>query len=74
MKRECKTPGAKYHTKIGPNIVECKGDIHFDLDLTSSQVHELGDRVHDALEKVLSLYWKKQDNPWEGFENIPPGF
>ena len=73
MTNQCKTPGAKYHIKLGPHTVECKVDIPHNLRLDKDGAVQLESRVHDALQNILSDYWPAP-NPWEGFENIPPGF
>jgi hypothetical protein len=72
-KAQCKTPGARYHIKIGPHVVECRVDIPHDLCLDKEAAIQLENKVHDALEGVLAKYWDRP-NPWEGFDKLPPGF
>lgn len=75
MDNECKTPGAKYHINIGPHVVSCKVEIPFDLNLKKDDVIRLERQVHAAIEGVLSPRWPKQSkNPWEGWDQLPPGF
>ena len=55
----CQTPGAIFHTKIGPQVVSCKVDIPFDLGLDKAEAIILTDKIHDALEGVLKKYFTK---------------
>jgi len=55
--KNCKTPGAQFHIRIGPRIVSCQVDIPFDLDLTKAKAITLENKIHDALESVLQEYW-----------------
>ena len=55
--KQCKTPGAQFHIRIGPRIISCEVDIPFDLELTKTTAIELENKVHDALEDILQEYW-----------------
>jgi len=57
--RKCQTPGAQYHIAIGPNIVECRVDIPFDLDLDKPRAIELENRIHDAMEEILKGHFSE---------------
>ena len=57
----CSTPGAKYHIKIGPNVVECKVDIPFDLSLDREKAVKLENQVHNAMQSILTSYWWRVD-------------
>ena len=54
---ECQTPGAIYHTEVHSDNVSCKVDFPFEMDLTSHEARELQDKLHNAMERVLSRYW-----------------
>ena len=56
---KCQTPGAQYHIAIGPQLVECRVDIPFDLDLDKLRAIDLERRVHDAMEEVLKEYFSE---------------
>ena len=55
--RKCQTPGARYYIAIGPKVVECKVDIPFDLGLNKERAIQLENRIHDAMEGVLKVYF-----------------
>ena len=59
--KKCKTPGAHFHIGIGPQLVICKVDIPFELDLTKDDALSLENKIHDALEGVLQEYWNQEE-------------
>lgn len=55
---KCLTPGARYHFKIGDGEVSCEVN-HKNISVhTEKQAKQLEDELHDALEAVLSKFFK----------------
>jgi hypothetical protein len=42
-------------------MIKCTVDIPFDLRLTKSEAVLLEGRLHDALEDILSNYWRDEE-------------
>ena len=56
--RECLTPGAIYDMDISPNVVGVKVRLPMNIDITEEEAKQLEDEMHDALEAILSKYFR----------------
>jgi hypothetical protein len=57
----CKTPEAQFHITIGTHMISCSVEIPFKLSLTATEAIALEDKIHDAIEEVLSEYWQREE-------------
>ena len=55
--KPCLTPDAVFHIHIEDKSVTCKVDLPMTLNLDEDQAKQLEDRIHDAMESVLSNYF-----------------
>jgi len=56
--RECLTPGAIYDMDIRPDVVGVKVQLPMSIDITEEEAEELEEEMHDALEAILSKYFR----------------
>jgi len=56
--RACLTPGAIYDMDIGPNVVGVKVRLPMNIDISEEQAIQLENEMHDALEAILSKYFR----------------
>ncbi len=56
--KECLTPGAIYHISIDVESISCKIDFPFELDLGENEAEELEQKIHNAMEEILSKFFK----------------
>ena len=59
IKTPCQTPGAVFNIDINDESVTCKVELPFSLDLSNDEAKELEGNIHNAIELVLSKYFKK---------------
>jgi len=55
--RKCLTPGAMYHISVTDKNIGCSVDVPMSLNLSESQAKIIENKIHDALEKILSPYF-----------------
>lgn len=55
----CRTPGARFHTHVGPDRIECSVDLPIDLGLDEAGAAVLIADLHNAVELVLASYWPR---------------
>ena len=60
VKTKCQTEGAVYQTDISEKNVSINVKIPFNLDLDKDEAKLLEDNIHNALELVLTPYFKKR--------------
>jgi hypothetical protein len=53
----CQTPGAIFHTTIGPREVTVRVELPCDNDLSSTEAAALDERLHRAVEAALAPVW-----------------
>ena len=54
---KCLTPGSIFHIDIQPSSVSIKVDLPMKLRLSKKEAEDLDNRMHDAMEEVLSQYF-----------------
>lgn len=60
-RRVCLTPGAHYTTEVTPTAfaVKVETPANATIPLTEKEATNLAERLHDAVEGVLSQYWRR---------------
>lgn len=58
LPRQCKTPGTMFHTTFHQNVVKVKVELPKKMRVSEEQASQIEDKIHDALEEVLSVLFK----------------